>query len=189
MVLSPLPVRPRTILFAKMSLPRRTSLGLAVSNPELPLRSCLALSLFLGRTSRMVLLHSRGLLVHAHRRQRISLRLVLTMQGIMALLLPRRIFLRLSAFLQLAAYGLFLASIFFEPRLPSAAAFAAPQNQRVLASSPSYWFFALFNQTQWHPPAHSHLACTARVDRPWPSPVAGASSPCFFAISAPCAKL
>ncbi len=42
---------------------------------------------------------------------------VLTVQGLTALLLPRRLFLRLSAILQLAAFGLFFSVYFLQPSL------------------------------------------------------------------------
>jgi hypothetical protein len=71
---------------------------------------------------------------------------VLTVQGFTSLMLPRRIFLRLSAILQLAAFGLFLGVYFLSPNLPTLAACRAPESQLWLAYSPAYWFFALFNQ-------------------------------------------
>jgi hypothetical protein len=71
---------------------------------------------------------------------------VLTVQGFTSLLLPRRMFLRLSAILQLAAFGLFLGVYFVQPSLTAPDAMAAPENHWILACSPSYWFFALFNQ-------------------------------------------
>jgi hypothetical protein len=70
---------------------------------------------------------------------------MLTVQGFLALL-PRRLSLRLSAILQLVAFGLFLAVYFLQPSLDTPAAMAAPENQWILAWSPSVWFFALFNQ-------------------------------------------
>ena len=42
---------------------------------------------------------------------------VLAVQGLMALVLPRKMFLRLSAALQLAAFAWFVASYFLEPGL------------------------------------------------------------------------
>jgi hypothetical protein len=71
---------------------------------------------------------------------------VLTVQGFTALLLPRRLFLRLSAVLQLAAFGLLLGTYFLQPALDTPAALVAAESQRVLNWSPSFWFFALFNQ-------------------------------------------
>jgi len=83
---------------------------------------------------------------------------VLTIQGLTALLLPRRLFLRLSAVLQLAAFGLFLGVYFLQPSLSSPPILAETQNQRVFGSSPSFWFFALFNQLNGTlPPALSWL--------------------------------
>jgi hypothetical protein len=71
---------------------------------------------------------------------------VLTIQGFTALLLPRRIFLRLSAFSSLAAFGLFLGVYFLQPSLTTPAEMATAQNHWILEWSPSYWFFGLFNQ-------------------------------------------
>jgi hypothetical protein len=88
---------------------------------------------------------------------------VLTVQGFTALLLPRRLFLRLSAILQLVAFGLFPGVYFLQPLIATPAAMAAPGNQCVLAWSPSYWFFALFNQLNGSLP--SELAWLAR--RAW----------------------
>jgi UDP-N-acetylmuramyl pentapeptide phosphotransferase/UDP-N-acetylglucosamine-1-phosphate transferase len=71
---------------------------------------------------------------------------VLTVQGFTALLLPRRMFLRLSAILQLGAFGLFLAVYFLTPNLRTLAEFDSPANHSLVAWCPSYWFFAFFNQ-------------------------------------------
>jgi hypothetical protein len=70
---------------------------------------------------------------------------VLGIQGLAALL-PRRIFLRLSAFLQLAAFCAFISAYFLEPSLITPAALAAPQNQGLLAWLPDYWFLGVFQQ-------------------------------------------
>ncbi len=71
---------------------------------------------------------------------------VLGVQGLGAQLLPRRYFLRLSAFLQMAAFCLFVSTYFLEPSLVTPAAFAAPQNQRALEWLPTYWFLGFFHQ-------------------------------------------
>lgn len=71
---------------------------------------------------------------------------VLGAQGLGAQLLPRRYFLRLSAFLQMAAFCWFMSSYFLEPSLETPAAFAASQNQRALEWLPSYWFLGFFQQ-------------------------------------------
>jgi hypothetical protein len=71
---------------------------------------------------------------------------VLTLQGLGASLLPRQVFLRLSAILQSGSLCLLLSIYFLEPSLETPAALAASQNQALLRWLPSYWFFGLFNQ-------------------------------------------
>jgi hypothetical protein len=68
---------------------------------------------------------------------------VLAVQGLMALALPRKMFLRLSAALQLVAFAWFVASYFLEPTLrsPDFVRAAAPRGD--LNLWPSYWFFAM----------------------------------------------
>ena len=89
---------------------------------------------------------------------------VLTIQGFTALLLPRRIFLGLSAILQLAAFGLFLGTFFLLPIFTSLAEWTVPRNHWILASSPPYWFFALFNQLNGSlPPGLAWLAQRAWI--------------------------
>ena len=68
---------------------------------------------------------------------------VLVVQGLAAQL-PRRRFLRLSAFLQMGAFCLFLCVYFLQPSLASPRALAAAGNQRLLATLPSYWFWGMF---------------------------------------------
>jgi hypothetical protein len=69
---------------------------------------------------------------------------ILSLQGLTSLVLPRQIFLRLSALLQAAVFSLLLIVYFLEPSLESIDALTAPQNQRLLAWLPSYWFLGLF---------------------------------------------
>jgi hypothetical protein len=69
---------------------------------------------------------------------------VLGVQGLAAQL-PRRWFLRFSAFLQLAAFGLFVSVWLLEPNFSTPQQFADPRNQRLLTCLPSYWFFGLFH--------------------------------------------
>jgi hypothetical protein len=71
---------------------------------------------------------------------------VLTVQGLAANLLPRQLFLRVSAVLQACCLCLLLSGYFLEPSLESPAALVSPHNQRLLDWLPSYWFFAFFNQ-------------------------------------------
>ena len=145
MVLSPLPVAPQTILFAKVSA-SGALVGLAI----------LALNFASGSAWSLILGSRRGGLGFLQLCSAWWLTMiaasaflycsVLTVQGFTALLFPRRVFLRLSAILQLAAFGLFLGVYFVPPSLTTPADMAARENHWILASSPSYWFFALFNQ-------------------------------------------
>jgi hypothetical protein len=50
--------------------------------------------------------------------------------------------------LQVSALILFLSVYFLQGTITSLDALGAPQNRRLLASSPSFWFFALFNQVR-----------------------------------------
>lgn len=142
MVLSPLPVAPHMILFAKLAASGAV-LGLAAL--ALNFASGIALPLLLGGIPRFLLvlaaywftMIAASVFVYGS---------VLAVQGMTALLLPRRLFLQLSALLQLAAFVIFLGAYFLLPYLDTPAAIAAAENQRMLAWSPPFWFFALFNQ-------------------------------------------
>jgi hypothetical protein len=160
MVLSPLPIRPLTVLLAKVS-----ASGAIVG------MSILALNIGSGFAWPLVLAGFPGVLrfcpAYWFTMVAASLFLfcaVLTIQGFSALLLPRRVFLSLSALLQLAAYGLFLGAFFLLPTFTSLAEWADPRNHQVLAFSPPYWFFALFNQLNGSlPPALAWLANRAWI--------------------------
>lgn len=146
MVLSPLPVTPHTILFAKVAA-SGALLGIAIltlnfaSGVMCPLRLATqngsGWGFFQSFAAYWITMIVASMFLYCA---------VLTVQGLTALLLPRRIFLRLSAILQLAAFGLFLGVYFLQPSITTPAAMAASANQWVLACSPSYWYFALFNQ-------------------------------------------
>jgi hypothetical protein len=71
---------------------------------------------------------------------------VLGVQGVASLVLPRQLFLRLSALLQAGAFFLFFSVYILEPSLETPKALAALENQRLLACLPSYWFLGLFQQ-------------------------------------------
>ena len=144
MVLGQLPVRARTLSPAKVAA-SGTVLGLCI----------LALNVVSGITWPLVFAHG-GLAGIARSFAAYWCTIfasgaflfcsVLTVQGLAAQLLPRRYFLPLSAFLQLAAFCLFLGVYFLQPGLVTQAAITNPENQRVFAWLPSYWFLALFNQ-------------------------------------------
>lgn len=90
---------------------------------------------------------------------------VLTLQGMMAALLPQRLFLRLSALLQLAAFALFLSIWLFQPTFLSPAALSWAQQHGILARWPAFWFFALFGRLSgafpFAPAALAWRACAA----------------------------
>ena len=71
---------------------------------------------------------------------------LLTLHGLAANLLPRQLFLRLSAFLQAGILCTLVCVYILEPSLESHAALIAPGNQRLLAWLPTYWFLGLFQQ-------------------------------------------
>ncbi len=72
--------------------------------------------------------------------------LVLAIQGLAAQL-PRRIFLRLSSFLQLGCFCLFVSVYFLEP--PTA--FAIADERGIHLWLPTYWFLGLFQQLNGSP--------------------------------------
>ena len=78
---------------------------------------------------------------------------LLSVQGFGAYLFSRRVYLRFSAFLQLASFGVFLGVYFLLPPIPSPEAMADAQNHWRLAWWPCYWYFALFRQLNGSLPA------------------------------------
>lgn len=88
---------------------------------------------------------------------------LLAIQGVAAQFLPRRLFLRASGFLQMAAFCLLVCAYFLEPPVDSLKMLVAPQNRHVLRWLPSYWFLGLFHQLNGS--MHPALAPLAR--RAW----------------------
>jgi hypothetical protein len=142
LVLLPLPMSTRTVLLARVAA--------AASVPALALVALNALSavvwpfvlrgpagLFLLCPPIWLALIAISLFVYGT---------ILTVQGLTALLLPRRLCLRLNSALQIAAFGFFPAFFFLVPGLPTPEALAAPQYHALAAWSPVLWFFALLNQ-------------------------------------------
>jgi hypothetical protein len=138
LVLGPLPVTPRVILAAKVTASGAV-LGIAVLalNVVPSFVTAVSLSASYGIVRAFVAfwiaMLAMILFLYAS---------VLTLQGFAALLLPRRIFLRLSALLQILAFAYFLCSFFMEPSLP-VAAMALPINHQLVAWTPSFWFYAV----------------------------------------------
>jgi hypothetical protein len=161
MVLAPLPVHARTLFLAKIAASVRV-LCLCI----------LALNVMSGITWPLVFAHG-GLagIVRSFAAYWWTIFAsgaflfcsVLTVQGFAAKLLSRRYFLRLSAFLQLAAFCLFLGVYFLQPGLVTPVAISNPENQRVFAWLPSYWFLALFNQLN----SSMHPGFTLLARRAW----------------------
>lgn len=88
---------------------------------------------------------------------------VLSVQGMAAQLLPRRVFLRVSGLLQMAAFCLFVCGYFLQPLFGGLADLTGPDFQRILRWLPPYWFLGLFQQLNGSP--HPLLAPLAR--RAW----------------------
>jgi CubicO group peptidase (beta-lactamase class C family) len=87
---------------------------------------------------------------------------VLGAQGLIAELLPRRHFLRVSGYMQLAAFGIFVIAYFLEPKLVTPGRFIGPESSAYLDWSPSYWFLGLFQQLNGSP-ALANLAARAWI--------------------------
>jgi len=143
-VLAPLPVRPRMVFLAKLAA-LAVALSLTVttlnafSGLSWPFRFTPGASGLAGGLRSLaaywLTVFAAGGFVFGG---------VLTVQGLAAQL-PRPLFLRLSSFLQMAAFGLFLGVYLLEPPVFTPHAFADPHNRHLLAWLPSYWFFGLFH--------------------------------------------
>jgi hypothetical protein len=160
LVLAPLPVRASTLLLAKIA-----ALFAA------PCLAMIAFNLFVGVAWPLLFISGDGGFFGALRSWPaywitifaaggFFVFTVLAIQGLAANLLPRQLFLRLSALLQAGTLCLLLSVYFLEPSLESPAALTAPGNQRLLAWLPSYWFLGLFQQLNGS--MHPALAPLAR---------------------------
>lgn len=145
MVLGPLPVRPGMILTAKVAASAAV-VGIALLSLVSGMGLVLPLvahswRLFAGYWFAMA---ASCVFVYGA---------VLAVQGLMALALPRKMFLRMSAALQLAAFAWFVASYFLEPTLPNPGSVGVAATRGVLNGWPSYWFFAMGLQIAGRMPA------------------------------------
>jgi hypothetical protein len=163
LVLAPLPVRTSTLFLAKIAA--------LFAAPSLAM---IALNVFSGLAWPLVFSGGNGgffSLLRALPAYWITIFIaggcivfaVLAVQGLAANLLPRRLFLQVSAFLQAAALCLLLMVYLLGPSLESPAALTAPQNQRLLAWLPSYWFLGLFQQLN----GSMHPALVPLARRAW----------------------
>jgi hypothetical protein len=144
MVLSPLPITPHIILLAKLAA-SSTIIGVAILSlnfaaglawPILIAKACASSPLRALAAYWFTMVAACAFLYGT----------VLTVQSMTALLLPRGLFLRLSALLQLVAFGLFLGVYFLQPTIDNQALMTTASNHHLLVWLPSFWFFALFNQ-------------------------------------------
>jgi CubicO group peptidase (beta-lactamase class C family) len=76
---------------------------------------------------------------------------VLGLQGVAAQLLPRRVFLRASSFLQMAAFCAIVSVYFIQPLFVTGESLIAINGDALLSWSPSYWFLGLFQQCSGSP--------------------------------------
>lgn len=153
MVLLPLPVKPRTILLAKITASCAV-LGLAILT--LNIAAGVVLPFFFGLEQGATWGFLRTMPAYWLTITAASAFLygsIVAIQGFTSLVLPRRSYLRFSAAPQLAAFGIFLGVYFVEPSITAPAEILNPQNHWILAASPTYWFWALFNQLNGTLPA------------------------------------
>ncbi len=169
LVLAPLPVRARTLFLAKAAAVS-TALALAVVALNVCTGLALPLALAPASSSLLDLVLSlpfyRSLVAYWFTMIAAGAFIfcsVMTVRGLAAQVLPRRQFLRLAAFLQMGAFCFFVSVYFLAPSLATAKALAAPQNQRLLAWLPSYWFLGLFQQLN----GSMHPALASLAWRAW----------------------
>jgi hypothetical protein len=156
LVLAPLPVRPRTILWAKLA-----ALGCAFAV------AVLAVNIFTGFSFPMILggIHGGRLRwlgawwLTAFAAGAFVMGTLLTLQGMVATLLPRRYGMRVSGFLQLGSFIALLAGYFLQPPL---------QIDSIAAGwLPSFWFLGLLTvlngSSAWAAPVVATLATKALV--------------------------
>ncbi|MGH9719277.1 MAG: hypothetical protein ACRD8O_03640 [Bryobacteraceae bacterium] len=146
LVLAPLPVRTRTLFLARIAA---TCSALAIG--------IVAVNVFTGICFPLLFMPRGGGLLYALRSfgaywvtmtaaGLFVFCALLSLQGVAAQVLSYGLFLRISSWLQLGAFFLILGVYFLTPPLASPRAITAPENQRLLASLPSFWFLGLFQQ-------------------------------------------
>ena len=154
LILGPLPLRARTVFLAKVAA-MLTGLGISV----------VAVNFFTGATfpyavggagaagAYWVTMAAGGLFVFCA---------LLAIQGLAAQIFTHSAFLRVSAFLQLIAFFVILSLYFLTPSLGTVQGLSAPENQRLLAWLPSFWFLGLFQELKGYAhPVFAPLAARA----------------------------
>ncbi len=96
-----------------------------------------AIALFRSYAAYWITMFAAGLFVYAA---------LLSLQGLAAQLLPRQLFLRISGYLQLAAFCAIVLFYFFQPGFGGLNDLTAASVWRVMNFLPSYWFLALYQQ-------------------------------------------
>ena len=166
LVLTPLPVAPRFLFAAKLS-----ALG------HMLLCAVVALNIFTGLTWPFYFSFTANFIALAHSLAAYWIStlaagafmffFVLTLQGMSSQCLPRQLFLRISAWIQTAAFSLFLGVYVLEPSLESPQMLAATESQRLLPWLPSYWFWGLFEHlygaSESSSTTYAHMAMRAGV--------------------------
>jgi len=167
LVLAPLPVRAQTIFLAKVAatsaalalvvvlLNCATGLGWPFAFAMLaPTSHFLPLGLARWFAAYWFTMFAAALFVYCS---------VLAVQGLGIQLLPRRIFLRVSGVLQIAAFGLFVCTYFLEPAVDGMQTLTAHENHRFLLCVPTYWFLGLLDQLN----GSTHAALVPLARRAW----------------------
>ncbi len=88
---------------------------------------------------------------------------VLGMQGLASQLLPRRLFLRVSGYLQLGAIGAIMGLYFFQPGFGGLSDLTTDSIWRTIQWLPSYWFLGLYQQLN----GSMHPALAPLAQRAW----------------------
>lgn len=179
-VVAPLPLRARTMFLVKLAA-TATSLSLVVILLNCATGLTYPFALAVPETGTLGVLRSfaaywfamfaAGIFIYCA---------LLAIQGFAARILPRRLFLRASGFLQMTAFCLFVCAYFLEPSVDSLKMLTAPQGRHVLLWLPSYWFLGLFHQLNGS--MHAALAPLAR--RAWTGlAVAAVAATTAYALS------
>jgi hypothetical protein len=172
MVLAPLPIRSKTLFLAKI-----TGVAAALSVAVISLHCVAQLTWTLGLSAQPAITFAGqsipangGILsfIRTFAAYWITMLAagafifccVLGVQGITALVLPRRLYLQASAAMQLAAFCLLICGYFWLPAMATPQALAAAQGNGPAAWQFSFWFLGLFQQLKGSPalPVLAHRA-------------------------------
>lgn len=149
LVLAPLPVRARTLFLAKaaatataltlvvVALNAVTGLGWPLAFASLAPSGFGFLGVLRSLAAYWLAIFAAGAFIYFS---------LLSAHGLAAQVLPRRLFLRISGFLQMAALSLFVSTYFLEPAVSGLQSLDSPELQRWMSLVPTYWFVGLYNQ-------------------------------------------